>query len=551
MTMMPTDLDVRVTATAAAIDAHIVDVRPDALAVFAELAPAQQRQLAADAWSIGLRALGNARAVAQESRLAEIGDRLVADLDAKLGRQLCAHQDALAASLAKFFDPTDGSVSRRLTEFVADEGALARQLGKHIGPHRSVLADTLAQLVGDASPLLRRLAPDGDESVVKAIEDRLAHAVAGSQRELERALDPNAEEGPIRRFMLSLREDLAKAELDRDQQLAAALAALDANNESSLISRLFRETQQARHTLLAAINPESPDSPMAAIRTSLEELITRNAARQEQLATETREAIARLDTRRTHQAKAPVGGLSFEDAVARIVVDTLGDGPYIAEPTGATAGSVARCKKGDLVVRFTGETAFAGANVVFEAKRDASYNLVRALDELEQAKKNRDAGVGVFVMATTHAPAGFPRFARHGSNVVVQWDESDPTTDVYLRCALFLGMGLVRRTQPAGNPADVDAVRDLGERIETEIARLDRMAKLNEGARKSVDGMEDELRKARRSMAGMLDAAQTTLRALHLDVVDESAENAAPLSFVDAVLHSPRASGAPQSPLQG
>jgi hypothetical protein len=38
-----------------------------------------------------------------------------------------------------------------------------------------------------------------------------------------------------------------------------------------------------------------------------------------------------------------------------------------------------RCKKGDLVVRFTQESAFNGAGVVFEAKRDASCTAQRRL----------------------------------------------------------------------------------------------------------------------------------------------------------------------------
>jgi hypothetical protein len=34
---------------------------------------------------------------------------------------------------------------------------------------------------------------------------------------------------------------------------------------------------------------------------------------------------------------------------------------------------------------------------VFEAKREAGYTVQAALDELDEARKNRDAGAGVFV----------------------------------------------------------------------------------------------------------------------------------------------------------
>jgi hypothetical protein len=89
-----------------------------------------------------------------------------------------------------------------------------------------------------------------------------------------------------------------------------------------------------------------------------------------------------------------------------------------------------RCKKGDLVVRFTQESAFNGAGVVFEAKRDASCTAQKAsLEELDTARANRNAGAGVFVMARSHAPDGFPTFARFGSNVLVVCDETDAATD--------------------------------------------------------------------------------------------------------------------------
>lgn len=533
MTTHTTDLDVRISATEEVVDVHVLDRRSDALAVFGDLAPDLQRQLAVDAWSIGLRALGTARAQARETRLTEIGDRIVADLDDKLARQLDEHQRGLAASLAKFFDPTDGSLCRRITELVADEGALARQLSKHVGPEHSILVETLRGLVGDASPLLRRLAGDGDESVVKAFEDRFTSALDASQRELARALDPQTEDSPIRRFLISLRDDLAKADQDRGKQQAAALKALDANDDSSLVSRLFRDMQAARQMLLTAINPDVPGSPLAAIRTAMEEQLARNAARQEQHATEVREAIARLETRKIHEAKAPSGGLTFEDSVVELVCSMVADGPYVTEATGTSTGAVARCKKGDLVVRFTGESAFEGAAVVFEAKRDSSYTAAKALEELDAARKNRDASVGVFVMAASHAPVGFPRFARYGNNVLVKWDDSDPAAVVELRAAVIVGMALVSRPSAATDPAGADAVKDLVDRLEAEIVRNDRMEKAAETARRSNDLVLEELRKGRRATERMVTDAHSALRTLHREHVDESLLAGTPISFND------------------
>ena len=87
--------------------------------------------------------------------------------------------------------------------------------------------------------------------------------------ELAGALDPLTEDGAVARFLKSLREELKGADVDRAQQLQTALAALNANDETSLISRLVRETAQARQVLLHAVNPDAPESPMASIRQTL------------------------------------------------------------------------------------------------------------------------------------------------------------------------------------------------------------------------------------------------------------------------------------------
>jgi len=80
-----------------------------------------------------------------------------------------------------------------------------------------------------------------------------------------RALDPLAEDGAVARFLRSLREEIKGADQDRQKQFSAALAALDANDETSLINRLVRETERARQAVLSAVNPDVPTSPMAIV----------------------------------------------------------------------------------------------------------------------------------------------------------------------------------------------------------------------------------------------------------------------------------------------
>lgn len=524
------------------------DRRSDSLALFGDLDEAVRHQLAHDAWAIGLRALANAHAAAQESKLKDIGATLLGDLDRQLKLYVEQQQQTIGTVLARFFDPNDGQITQRLSAFVDDHGVLARLLERYLGPQNSVLAEALAKQVGETSPLFKKLSPTDSTGLVKVLEAQLRAVMGDGHAELVRALDPLAEDGAVSRFLRSLREELRGADEDRQKQLSAALAALDANDENSLLSRLVRETHRARQDVLAAVNPDAPASPMALLKTSLTKLLQeqskaqlalaqRQEERQMQFEKEVREALVRIDTKRVQDLKTPRGGLDFEDTVVAFVRAATQGAPCLFEATGATAG-VGRSKKGDAIVRFTEESAFAGAGVVFEAKRDAGYSVQKALDELNAARKNRNAAAGVFVMARSHASDVFPRFARYGNNVLVVWDDQDPASDAYLHAAILLGIGLITRTKTAGDAGDIAALRDVEARIEAELTRLAKMEKHSDSIRKNADGISDEIRKAQNALDLLLRKAQSTLRGLNVELTDEATEVTSPLCLPNGSLEA-------------
>jgi hypothetical protein len=274
---------------------------------------------------------------------------------------------------------------------------------------------------------------------------------------------------------------------------------------------------------------------------SQDDLLRRQQDRQEKFEKEVRDALSRLETRRAHEQKSPRGGFQFEDALVNFVTAAVQGAPCVVEATGNSAGALSRCKKGDVVVRFTSESAFENAGVVFEAKRDAAYNAQKALEELDTARKNRGAAAGVFVMAASHAAPTFPRFARHGSHVLVTWDESNPTTDPYLHAAILLGLALVSRSKTVGDPGDREALRDIEARIEGELTRLQKMEKHNDSIRKSSDSIGEEIRKAQSQLEVLVRKAKDTLRALKIELVEENEERRTPIelppeSFEQAVV---------------
>jgi len=541
------NLLINVDASPETIRVDIGDGRSESLSLFEPLGEEQRLQLASDAWSIGLRALANAYSQAQESRLQDIGKSLLEDVDHQLKSHIEVQKATIAQVLTQFFDPRDGQVTQRLEAFVDDQGVLARLLERYLGPRNSVLVETLAQQVGNTSPLFKKLSSTDSDGLVKVLEAQLRVVMHEGRSEMIHALDPLAEDGAVARFLKSLREELKASDHGLDERLSKALMALDANDESSLINRLVRETNGARQAVLQAVNPDAPNSPMAIMRQSLTTLLQDHAKQQQEFAKEqfdrqsqfereVQAAITRLETRRDHDMVSPRGGLDFEDAVVEFVTAALRGAPCMVEPTGMTTGLRARCKKGDVVIRFTEESVFCGAGIVVEAKRDASYSVSKAIAELEEARKNRGACAGVFVMAKSHAPEGFPGFGRFGNNVLLVWDEGDTSTDPYLHAGLLLGLGLVSRTRAGAETGDINALRDLEARIEDEIRRFEKMEKLNDAIQKNSDGIGEELRKAKRQLNILLQKGKDVMTALQVSVVNEEEEKATPILIPKASL---------------
>lgn len=537
---------IRVELSPECLQVCIDDPRADILAKFQRLNTEQQGGLALDAWNVGLRAVLNAHTQAEEARLADVGRTLCEDLDKNLTAQLKHQHDALTAALKHFFDPTDGQLGRRLESFVKDQGELARVLNQFVGNDHSVLARTLAQAVGEQSPLFKRLSTTESDGLVQLLEKRVQAALEQNRDAVAEALDPLKKDGAVGRFLIQLREEIEGADEDQQAQLGKALAALDQNDKNSLISTLLRETREAHDKLRRAIDPLIPDSPLALVTKSIEEtLAVRLGNHHERLAEmgrsqaefqkELRDAVQRLETRKSEQAKSTHGGATFEDDVLAFVQRVVPASLCTVEGTGSRVGARPHCKVGDAVIRFSEESAFAGAGVVIEAKRDAAYGTPSALEELETAMANRECSVGVFVMAKSHAPAGFPRFARFGAKLLVTWDPEDPMTDGLLDGAIVAALALAQRRRSTVDSGDLQALQGIEQSIVKEIERLDSMNASAGKIHKHADDITDEIRKGRKALARLVENAKRTLTALNIELRDDAAEEASPIEVGAAV----------------
>ena len=90
-------------------------------------------------------------------------------------------------------------------------------------------------------------------------------------------------------------------------------------------------------------------------------------------------------------------------------------------------------------------------------------------------------------------------------------------------------------------------MRDIAKRIEDELARLDRMQKYSENARKDIDGISEEIRKAQKKLDLLLRNARSASTALNVELHDEAIEATSPLCLpsgsLEAAVRAPSSGG--------
>ena len=169
------------------------------------------------------------------------------------------------------------------------------------------------------------------------------------------------------------------------------------------------------------------------------------------------------------RSKSAAKGADFEDLLEHMLADAVRSTDHLVERTSDEAGHVLRSKKGDFVLTLDpAATRGSTVRIVVEAKdRAISGRAMR--DEIGEAKRNRDAAVGLVVFSTAHAPAGIAPFDVRMGDVYCAIDPEDPqpaTLDAAVRLARLLALAAARETE---GDVDAAAVHEALERVRAEL----------------------------------------------------------------------------------
>jgi hypothetical protein len=426
---------------------------PEVLAELQRHDGEEREQYAQSALRIGVLALRNAAGQIDVTSIREAGTALVGELRELLSARAAEMAERLTSTLMQYLDPQSGLLPQRMQAILREDGELDRLLRSHVGEDDSLLARSLAAHLGEGSPVFRLLSPTDASGLRAQLTKTIEEALSEQRRHI------------LREFSLD----------QKDSALSRIVAEFSLDDEASAMSRMSKMLAATGEQIGKNLTLDDEGSALARLRRELLSTIEQIARHNVEFQAQVREALARLDARKREQARAPRHGVEFEQRLGTLLTEEasrLGD---VHEATGETTGAIKLCKRGDHVVELGADSAAAHARVVWEAKDKHGYSLRAALAEIDEARRNRQAQVGVFVFSRATAPEGLDSLQRQGSDIVIVWDPDDTGSDMVVRAAYSLARALAvreRRTDRESQ-ATIGEIERAARGVERQVAHLD------------------------------------------------------------------------------
>lgn len=474
---------------------------------------AARQRFALDALRIGVLSMRAAGGELDVGAVHDAGQQLVLELKGLLSERSTALTTTMATTLAQYFDPTTGVASQKLDHLTQDGGELERVLRQHVGDE-STLVRTLATHVGESSPLFRMLSPEDACGLRAQVERTLAEALRAQSEHVLQQFSLDRKDSALSRLVAELATAHGAASADMKQQVQTVVGEFSLDRPDSALSRLVGRVESAQKRIsdefsldnqASALNKltglladasskidqnltlDDDASALSRLRRELVQVLANLEQKQNEFATTVKAEIATLTAQRAERARSTRHGGEFEAAVGAVLsgeAQRVGD---VYESAGARTGLIKNCKVGDHVITLGPDSPAPDACIVFEAKQSKSVDLKGALAEIDIARKNRQAQVGVFVYSQRCAPDGLDYLVRYGESLIVTWDPEDPQLDWVLRAAYSVARALVIREQATDeNTADtVQEIEATVRAIEKHLRRVADIKKFAETAKSS------------------------------------------------------------------
>lgn len=512
---------------------------------------ADRDRYALAALRLGVLSLRLANGHVDAGLVRDAGQELLSDLREILTARAGELTSELGSALARYFDPKSGAFPQRLDTLLKDGGELERFLRSHLGADESTLARTLSAHLGQGSPIFKLLSPAEAGSLKAQVGETLAAALAEQRKLVLREFSLDAKDSALSRLVAEIGSSQGQLKADVKGQVDAVVREFSLDQPNSALSRLVTKVEAAQKAIaeqfsadndLSALNRltrllqntseeigknlslDDEGSALSRLRKELLGTIEDMVRRNHEFQTDVRSTLVGLQARREEAARSTRHGTTFEVQLGDLLsseAQRLGD---VHRATGTSVGVIKSCKTGDHVTQLGPDSSAPGAKIVWEAKEDKKYDLTQALEEIETARKNRDAQVGMFVFSKKTAPADLEPFGRYATDIVIVWDADDPASDVYVKAAYSVGRALSIRSRERSSQSE-EALRSLEQAtraVEKQVQHLDQIKTWSETIRGHGDKIADRVGKMKDDLVKEVERLDREVGALKM-VPDGSA----------------------------
>lgn len=468
---------------------------------------------AIEALKIGILALRHVGGQFSADLIQRESERLVKDMQQTLDGHMRLIHGRMADELKNYFDPESGKFNDRIRRLCSQDGELSLIMKGFIDGENSQLARTM---VSQISPLMKHLDPGQSEGLLAVLKVSMETQLSQHRDHVLKEFSLDQKDGALSRLVSELTNKHGDLSKDLQKKIDEVVKEFSLNEEGSALSRLVQNVTTAQRTITNEFSLDSDTSCLSRLKRELVDLLATSEKKNQQFQEEVKVSLARIITAREEADRSTRHGVAFEDAVCDFLLRHSQHAGDIATPTGHTVGLIKNCRIGDCVIELGPDSAAPGARIAVEIKEVAGYSLATAREEIEQARKNRGADLGLFVFSKKTAPSNIEPFARYGNDFIVVWDVDDTSSDVFLKAGVIAARALCFRAerQSAAQQVDFEAIEKAILEIEKRAGNLDEVRKSAETIQTASGKILDRVRKDREALEKQVEVLRERVKDL-------------------------------------
>lgn len=387
---------------------------------------------------------------------------------------------------------------------------------RDVGEHIEMLIDIGGKAVAIGSSTV-----DVDE--IKRSLDRFTTNVAASAKasvsDLRIAVDKatDTDTGTIARGVSQALEGLARDINQVVQGEDAPIRVAIGQTVKSVTDKVLGEVQRSltahQTDIHRVFSTDSPDSPLNSLKL---ELLRGERETREDIKTNLNEIKALVRVAKEHRAtmaRTAIKGLDYEAAIVATLIDIGHGASDSVEPTGASIGSMPRCKKGDAVITLAATTTRGHAIKIAVEAKDTALSCEQWRTELEDARRNRDATAAIGIAKHTEQVPGHQRlFILDPLHIVLAFDpEIDDESVLYAVYHLIRAQATAATLDGLEQEFDITALQL---KLSKAIDLLDAFDKIDRSlinARRQLDDIDKTGKKLHSALVTTLEEANAIL----------------------------------------